>query len=265
MSLVILAVGATGSIGRHVVTEAIAAGHTVRALVRDRARAAGLPAAVEVVVGDVTRPDTLGAAVAGIDAVVFTLGSDGLGKVGARTIDYAGVRNVLDAIGGRPVRVALMTSIGVTNRNSSYNRSSEAHDWKRRSERLLRASGQEYTIVRPSWFDYNAADQHALVFLQGDRRHTGSPADGVVARQQIAQVLVASLTSDAARHKTLELVAETGPAPAVLEPLFAELAADPTGSLDAIADTSNMPPDAEPAIVRTDLAAARERAERTAG
>ena len=208
---------------------------------------------------------SVGAAVAGIDAVVFTLGSDGLGKVGARTIDYAGVRNVLDAIGGRPVRVALMTSIGVTNRNSSYNRSSEAHDWKRRSERLLRASGQEYTIVRPSWFDYNAADQHALVFLQGDRRHTGSPADGVVARQQIAQVLVASLTSDAARHKTLELVAEPGPAPAVLEPLFAELAADPTGSLDAIADTSNMPPDAEPAIVRTDLAAARERAERTAG
>lgn len=264
MSLAILAAGATGSIGRHVVAEAATAGHTVRALVRDPARAA-FPDGVEVVVGDVTRPDTLAAAVAGIDAVVFTLGSDGQGKVGARTIDYEGVRNVLDAIGGRPVRVALMTSIGVTNRDSSYNRSSEAHDWKRRSERLLRASGQEYTIVRPGWFDYNSADQHALTFLQGDRRHAGSPADGVVARQQIAQVLLASLTSDAARHKTLELVAETGPAPADLEPLFAGLAADPAGSLDAVADTDNMPLAAEPGTVRTDLAAARERAARTAG
>jgi uncharacterized protein YbjT (DUF2867 family) len=158
-----------------------------------------------------------------------------------------------------------MTSIGVTNRNSSYNRSSEAHDWKRRSERLLRASGQEYTIVRPGWFDYNAADQHALTFLQGDRRHAGSPADGVVARQQIAQVLVDSLTSEAARHKTLELVAETGTAPADLEPLFAGLAADAAGSLDAVADTDNMPLAAEPGTVRTDLAAARERAARTAG
>jgi hypothetical protein len=37
-----------------------------------------------------------------------------------------------------------MTSIGVTNRVSAYNRSTEAHDWKRRSERLVRASGLPY-------------------------------------------------------------------------------------------------------------------------
>ena len=34
----------------------------------------------------------------------------------------------------------------------------------------LRASGLPYTIVRPGWFDYNAADQHRLVLLQGDTR-----------------------------------------------------------------------------------------------
>lgn len=254
--MLVLVVGATGSIGRHVVTEAVAAGHTVRALVRDPSRAAGLPAAAEVVVGDVTRPETLAAAVDGIEAVVFTLGSDGLGKAGARTIDYEGVRNVLAAIGARPVRVALMTSIGVTHRDNEYNRSTEAHDWKRRAERLVRAGGHEYTVVRPGWFDYNAADQHALVFLQGDRRQVRGPADGAVARQQIAQVLVASLTSDAARRKTLELVAETGPAPADLERLFADLVADPDGSLDAVADTPNQPLEAEPASVRTDLAEA---------
>jgi uncharacterized protein YbjT (DUF2867 family) len=254
-TLTVLAVGATGSIGRQVVAEALAAGHRVRALVRNRERARELPAEAEIVIGDVTAPHTLAAAVEGIDAVVFTLGSDGQGKVGARTIDYEGVRNVLGAIGHREVTVALMTSIGVTNRDSSYNRTSQAHDWKRRSERLLRASGQEYTIVRPGWFDYNEPSQLRIVMLQGDRRQSGSPADGVIARRQIAQVLVASLSSDAAKHRTLELVAETGAATVDVDPLFAALSADPPGSLDGVGDLNNMALDQEPAEVRTDLTA----------
>ena len=84
--------------------------------------------------GDGTRPDTLPGAVDGVDAVVFTLGSDGAGKVGAESVDYGGVRNVLGALGSRTARIALMTSIGVTNSTGAYNRATEAHDWKRRSE-----------------------------------------------------------------------------------------------------------------------------------
>jgi uncharacterized protein YbjT (DUF2867 family) len=136
----VLVVGATGSIGRLVVEEAVGQGYRTRALVRNPARAGQLPPEAQLVVGDVTRPETLVAAVDGVDAVVFTLGSDGAGKVGAETVDYGGVRNVLRALGPRRVRIALMTSIGVTNRTSAYNRSTEAHDWKRRSERLVRAS-----------------------------------------------------------------------------------------------------------------------------
>ena len=126
-----------------------------------------------MVLGDVTRPDTLPGAVDGVDAVVFTLGSDGAGKVGAESVDYGGVRNVLGALGSRTARIALMTSIGVTNRTGAYNRATEAHDWKRRSERLVRASGLPYTIVRPGWFDYNAPDERQLVLLQGDTRQAG--------------------------------------------------------------------------------------------
>src|SRR5271157_3946978 len=84
----VLAVGASGSIGRPVVEEALAVGYRVRALVRDASKARLLPAAAEIAIGDVTRPETLAAAVDGIDAVVFTLGSDGQGKEGAETIDY---------------------------------------------------------------------------------------------------------------------------------------------------------------------------------
>lgn len=250
--LSVLVVGATGSIGQLVVTQALQSGHAVRALVRDLHRAA-LPAAAQRVLGDLTRADTLGRAVAGIDAVVFTHGSRSGGKAEAERVDYGAVRSVLRALDGRPTRIALMTSIGVTDRRGAFNRGTEIHDWKRRGERLVRASGLPYTIVRPGWFDCHAPDQHRLVMLQGDTRHAGDPSDGVIARQQIAQVLVASLTSDAARQKTFELVAERGAASTDLDVLFARLEADAPGALDAIRDAPNMPLDEEPARVRVDL------------
>ena len=108
--------------------------------------------------------------------------------------------------------------------------------------------------MRPGWFDYNDPDQHRLVFLQGDTRHAGDPSDGVVARSQIAEVLVRSFASDAAERKTFELVAERGPAPDDFDALFAPMDADPQGALDAVRDTDNMPLAQEPARVRADLA-----------
>jgi len=251
--MTVLVVGATGSIGRLVVEEALRQGHAVRALVRTPGKARRLPPEAQVVPGDVTRPDTLPGAVDGVDAIVFTLGSDGAGKVGAESVDYGGVRNVLRALGSRTARIALMTAIGVTNRTGDYNRATEAHDWKRRSERLVRASGLPYTIVRPGWFDYNGPDEHRLVLLQGDTRQAGDSSDGVIARRQIAEVLVHSLGSDRALRKTFELIATTGPAPDDFDALFAPLAADPQGALDGVHDMANMPLEDEPKPVRDDL------------
>lgn len=249
----VLVVGATGSIGRLVVEEAIRRGYTTRALVRNPDKARRLPPEADVIMGDVTRPDTLSRAVDGVDAVVFTLGSDGAGKVGAESVDYGGVRNVLNALGSRTARIALMTSIGVTNRTGRYNRATQAHDWKRRSERLVRASGLPYTIVRPGWFDYNGSDEHRLVLLQGDTRQAGDSSDGVIARRQIAEVLVCSLGSGQALRKTFELVAVTGPAPEDFDALFAPLEKDTRGALDGVHDAENMPLDDEPQQVRDDL------------
>lgn len=246
-ALTILLVGGTGSIGRHVTAAATRAGHRIRILSRTARSAA---AGTDVVSGDLTDPAGLAAAVEGIDAVIFTHGTHG-GEAGVRDVDYGGVRNVLTAIGARPVRIALMTAIGVTVRDGSYNRSTKAHDWKRRAERLVRASGHPYTIVRPGWFDDNDADQHRLQFLQGDERRAGNASDGVIARSQIADVLVVSLTSPAAAGKTFELVAERGTAQSDMEPLFAALDADI--DLDGAHDRDNQPLEAEPAAVREDL------------
>ncbi|WP_018897953.1 SDR family oxidoreductase [Rhizobium sp. 2MFCol3.1] len=256
----VLVVGATGSIGRLVVAEAQRKGFDVRALVRDAGRGRQFGHKVELAIGDLTNTDSLKAAVEDIDAVIFTHGSDGGGKIGAETVDYGGVRNILALINRNDVRIALMTAIGVTNRTGSYNLATESHDWKRRAERLVRASGLSYTIVRPGWFDYNDANQHKLVFLQGDKRQSGTPSDGVIARQQIAEVLVASLTSEPAARKTFELVAESGPAQPDLDVLFAELQADIGGALDAVSDTANMPANEEPSRVTADMAEIRTKA-----
>ncbi|GAA1357829.1 SDR family oxidoreductase [Arthrobacter rhombi] len=244
--LTVLVVGATGSVGRHVVAESVRQGYATRALVRNPSRAGRLDPGAQLVIGELTRPETLAEAVADIDAVVFTQGSSYGDAAAAEAVDYGAVRNVLQALGGRPVRIALMTSIGVTVPGST-------HDWKRRGERLVRGSGNAYTIVRPSWFDYNDADQLEITLLQGDERRAGSPADGVIARHQIARVLVDSLASDAAEHLTFELVAEHGPAQDDLEPVFGALDPDVPGSLDGVRDQANMPVDDEPESVRRDL------------
>ena len=69
----VLAAGATRSIGRLVVAEALRQGNDVRVLVRSADKARGLSKGVLTVVSDVTRPDTLADAVDGVDAVVLTL------------------------------------------------------------------------------------------------------------------------------------------------------------------------------------------------
>jgi uncharacterized protein YbjT (DUF2867 family) len=97
--MTVLVVGATGSIGRLVVEEAIRQGLTVRALVRTPDKVRQLPSGAQVVIGDITRSETLLGAADGVNAVVFTHGSDGAGKVGAENVDYGGVRNVLSALG----------------------------------------------------------------------------------------------------------------------------------------------------------------------
>lgn len=83
------------------------------------------------------------------------------------------------------------------------------------------------------WFDYNRPGERRLVLLQGDSRQAGDPSDGAVARSQIAEVLVRSLRSYSALHKTFELVATTGLDPDDVGALFARLAADRRGRLTA--------------------------------
>lgn len=249
----ILIAGATGSIGLHVVNIATEMGHQPVALLRSRRKIKLLPRGTDIFYGDVSMPETLTGLPKDIDAIIFTLGSDGQGRIGARAIDYGGIRNILRVFRGSAVRISLMTTIGVTERLSSWNQNTEVHDWKRRAERLVRASGLSYTIVRPGWFDYNNEHEHKIVMLQGDKRHTGTPEDGVISRQQIARVLVTALSNDAAKNKTFELMAIRGAEQQDLTPLFAELKTDNPHKNDGILDPDNMPLSEEPESIINEL------------
>jgi uncharacterized protein YbjT (DUF2867 family) len=248
----ILIIGATGSVGQHVVEVATEMGYAVRMFVRNASRHNANLKQIEVVVGDVTQEKTLKQATEDVDAVIFAHGTYGSMK-SAEEVDYGAVRNTLAALGNRMVRIALMTTIGATDRKG-------AHDWKRRGEWLVRASGNPYTIVRPAWFDCNAPDEHQLLMLQGDKALMGSPKDGVIARRQLAEVLVRSLSSNAALYKTFELHAVKGTAQADFDPLFEKLEPDLRNSVHGRHDVLNMPVEQEPDVVKTDLKQTQNRA-----
>ncbi|MGW4791311.1 NAD(P)H-binding protein [Nonomuraea sp. NPDC004297] len=93
----ILVAGASGNVGADIVNQLVAAGERVRVLTRDPARHR-LPDQVEVVTGDLTRPQTLPGALTGVDrAFLFPLHDaiDGFleaaGQVGLDVTDRAAV------------------------------------------------------------------------------------------------------------------------------------------------------------------------------
>jgi uncharacterized protein YbjT (DUF2867 family) len=94
----VLVLGATGYIGRRLVSELVAGGHHVRALVRNPAKldAEEWSGAVEVVRGDVLDPTTLGAAFAGVGTAYYLVHSIG-GEGDWEERDRRAAANVRDA------------------------------------------------------------------------------------------------------------------------------------------------------------------------
>lgn len=150
----VLVAGATGTLGRHVVAELKARGHTVRALVRDSARLDELRLPVdEVTRGDLTDAASLAGVCDGVDAVVSCAGASMrlggmLDRRGFGTVDHEGNRNLLaraHAAGvGRFVYVSVFG--GPEMAATAY---AGAHE---RFVAELRASGLPHTVVRPTGF-----------------------------------------------------------------------------------------------------------------
>lgn len=148
--------GATGGVGRLVVSHLLADGHEVRALVRDVPRAtAALPPGVLVA------PVADSAALADVEVLVIATGTTAFptrawrGGNTPAVVDDAGVRRLVYAAEGLR-RVVLLSSIGVLRVGVfpfSVLNLFGVLDAKRRGEEHLRAAAREkgfaYSIVRP--------------------------------------------------------------------------------------------------------------------
>lgn len=134
----IMVTGATGNVGSELVQQLQRAGRRVRALVRGAGRA-GLRG-VEVVSGDLDRPDTLGPALQGVRSV-FLLGGRRDMPALLEEVRRAGVEHVV-LLSSRSVEDGDPTNAIVAM-------------WMA-SEDAVRSSGVPWTILRPSGFMSNA-------------------------------------------------------------------------------------------------------------
>jgi dihydroflavonol-4-reductase len=94
----LMVTGASGYLGSALVELAVRQGREVRAVVRDRERAAAvLPAGVDIAVADLADADGLAAAARGCSAVLHIAAALGGTLAESREINVAGTRRVLDA------------------------------------------------------------------------------------------------------------------------------------------------------------------------
>ncbi len=201
----VLVTGGSGFVGREIVRQLLAAGHTPRVLARGTHRRG---AGVEMVRGSVLEPETLTAAVAGCDTVIHLVGI--ISEIGPQTYEQVhieGTRNMLAAAtAGGVSRWIQMSALGTRpDAVARYHRSKWA------AEEAVRASGLAWTIFRPSLI-YGPGDGFVNLFAQISRWSPVLPVMGSgqsllqpVAVEDVAHCFVAALSQPSSAGRTYDL------------------------------------------------------------
>src|SRR6202011_3761963 len=169
MNLAVL--GASGRTGRLVVEQALAAGHTVTALVRSPEKLTIGNANLRVVTGDATEPSAVSSALEGADAVISTLGGKGSVIADSTRAIVAAARKtgvnrvvVLSTFAAERDRLnvgtRLLTGIGL---------GAMLKD-KGAGEEMPRRSDLEWTIVYASLLSDGPASGSVVVLPEGAKR-----------------------------------------------------------------------------------------------
>ena len=198
MSNTILITGATGQVGSHVVRQLSTEGKQFRALVRSQEKAAAMDApGAEAVIGDFSQPETLDAALIGVEKLfLLSVGFPNQVELQGNVVEAAqraGVRHIvkLSALGTSP---DAPTSLG---------------RWHAQTEEQIRESGIAYTFLHPHSFMQNVMMSIGSIKAQG--AIYAPIRDGkfsAVDARDIAAVAVATLTEDGHEGKTYDI---TGP------------------------------------------------------
>jgi uncharacterized protein YbjT (DUF2867 family) len=195
----ILITGATGTTGREVVSELRRLGATgVRALVRDPARASFVrDAGFETVEGDFEKPETLDAALEGVERALL------LTPPSPQTYEHHA------AFVGAAKRAGLRRVVKLSALGADASAPEGFGRWHGQSEELLKSSGIGWTILRPNFFMQNLLGQARQIASQGViYQPAGDARASFIDARDIASVAARALTDEGHEGETYEL---TGP------------------------------------------------------
>jgi NADH dehydrogenase len=185
-----LIVGATGIVGHQIALGLRQKGHNVRAMVRggkshEKAQSL-ISAGIEITDADLTKPETLPFACAGVDTIVCTATSMPHGRDdGLRRVDRDGVLALMDAAERAAVRHFVYTSY-----SGNIRVPSSLETAKRDCEARLVAGRMRATILRPSYFmeawlspmlGFDPANGRARVYGSGEAKVSYISVQDVVA------------------------------------------------------------------------------------
>jgi putative NADH-flavin reductase len=202
----LLIFGATGGTGQQLVTQALAQGHTVTALVRRPEAVTTQHANLRMVPGDITDAAAVAGAIAGHEVVLSALGTRG----GPSAL-VEGTRNILAAMQTHGVRRSLwVSSFGAGDSLQQMGWLSQtlivkgflrqAILEKNAQERIIMASGGDWIIARPGGLTDGPLTGAYRVTGPGDK--VGRPA---ISRADVADFMLKNLTDDRFVRKAVGL------------------------------------------------------------
>jgi len=144
----ILIVGASGRLGSVVVQHLLAQGKSIRVMTRNPLSLVHLKQqGAEIVSGDLRDPTSLASACQGVEQVLAAAHAlDGKGDNNPRTVDGMGNRHLIDAAKAAGVKYFIFVSVQGASPDSPL----EFFRIKYHTEEYLRASGLNFTILRPN-------------------------------------------------------------------------------------------------------------------
>ncbi len=192
----ILITGASGNVGQEVLKQIVESGHRVRAAFQSQQKAANAPAGVEPVIMDYNQPETMQAALTGVDRVFL------VGPVVPNLVELE--RNATDAMkhSGRVRQVVKLSAMGP--RDVTF------PGQHRESEDYIQSSGIGYTFLRPNGFMQNFAMYNGAA-IKTQNAFYGCQGNGKVSHidlRDIGAAAVKTLTEDGHIGKMYTL---TGP------------------------------------------------------
>ena len=208
MKLVVF--GSTGGIGRHVVEQALQAGHTVTAIARRPEAIALHHEHLRVVKGDALQPGTFASVITNHDAVVSALGVPSLEPT---TLYSQGVANIMQAMQALHIkRLICVSASGLETGNGTplwqkvvlkvflQRILRESYADLLRMESLLRASSLDWTSLRPPRLTNGPRTGHFQVAPSQRHQTTAS-----VSRADVAACILACLADDSTYRAWAEL------------------------------------------------------------